>query len=57
MGGETVGGGKERPHLTAAARQAIEDALASGCNVAIRLSAEGKFVVEVMSRKIIYRAP
>lgn len=47
----------EKPKLNAAARQAIEEALASGYNVAVRLSAEGKVVVEVMSRKIIYRTP
>lgn len=48
---------KEKPRLNAAARAQIEEALASGFNVAIRLNAEGKVVVEIMTRKIIYRTP
>lgn len=49
--------GQDKPRLNAAARAAVEDALASGYNVAIRLNAEGKIVVETMSRKIVYRTP
>lgn len=49
--------GGRKPRLDAAARAQIEEALANGYNVAIRLSAEGKVIVEIMTRKIIYRTP
>lgn len=47
----------EAPRLDAAARAQIEEALAKGYDVAVRRSAEGKVVIEIMTRKIIYRAP
>lgn len=49
--------GKERPTVNAAARQAIEELLAQGVNVCVRVGPEGKVIVEAMTRKIVYRAP
>lgn len=49
--------GQEKPRLNAAARAAVEEGLAAGYNMVIRVSAEGKVVVETMSRKIVYRTP
>lgn len=48
---------KPRPALNAGAKKAIEDLLAQGVNVSVRLGPEGKIVVEAMTRKIVYRAP
>ncbi len=47
----------EKPRLDAAARAIIEDALAKGVDVVVRKNAEGKVMVEIMTRKIIYRTP
>lgn len=48
---------RQPPRINAAARAQIEEALARGYDVAVRLAADGKVVVEVMTRKIIYRTP
>lgn len=47
----------QHPRLNAAAKAQIEEAMAKGYDVVVRKSAEGKILVEVMTRKIIYRTP
>lgn len=48
---------RDGPQLTTPAKAAIEKLLGEGVNACVRLSPEGKIIVEAMTRTIIYRAP